>query len=510
MRKSFVAWHVLALLVAYLAARLELVSHLESPVFGWRPTDMGAIALNYYRNGFRFFYPQVLWGADGPGYVEMELPLVPFLTALLFKTFGVHESLNLVIPLLSGFGLVLVTYRFGCRLFDPWVGLAAGMVVAVTPVLIMLTDTGLWADPPMVLCATLGLYFVVVWESEQQVGALIAGMACVSLAVLLKLTALYVGMPIAYLFWRRYGVDIWRSPVVWAAGVLTLTPCALWYWHAHELYVEYHNTFGILGAGFSKFGNAALLGSSDFYIRTAQRIALYHLTPLAALGSIYGFVVLVRRRVTIVLTWLLSVAVYVLVAAGGVRAGHYHYLLPFLPVGALTAGLGMVELMRQLGPRLRQRGNYLWVMAASAFGLLFFVNAAAAEQRFETRDRAIDSKTWLQKKQTGMRLRPLTKPGALLIVVDTQMDMVSPEQSMTPPDVFYFSDRRGWYLSLAWLSTARIEALHAKGATDFVVSGQSVSDFKSTRGDVLAYLSGRYQKLMDDDDGIVFALNQSN
>jgi hypothetical protein len=79
---------------------------------------------------------------------------------------------------------------------------------------------------------------------------------------------------------------------------------------------------------------------------------------------------------------------------------------------------------------------------------------------------------------------------------------------MTPPDVFYFSDRRGWYMSAAWLSPERIEALHRAGATHFVVSANAVLSFKSKRADMLSYLEGRYQKVLDGQDGIAFALNE--
>ena len=114
---------------------------------------------------------------------------------------------------------------------------------------------------------------------------------------------------------------------------------------------------------------------------------------------------------------------------------------------------------------------------------------------------------WEKKKLTGQRMHALTKPGSLLIVVDTQMDDVTPEKSMTPPDVFYFSDRRGFYVSMAWLDIALIESLRSKGASYLVVSGQSVVEFKSKHRDLLDYLSNKYPKLMDDHDGVAFTLN---
>lgn len=500
--------HFAVLLVSYALARYELLGRLDSPVFGWRPADGAGIALNYLRNGFRFFFPQVLWGTSGNGYVEMEFPLAPYLTALLMKVFGAHEYVNLFVPLACGFGIVWVTYSWGRRFIDPLVGLVAAWLVAVTPVLIMLTDTGLWADPPMVLFATLGLYLIARWEQEQRTSLLVWGAASVALAILLKLTGLYVGIPIAYLFCKRYGASVYKSRAVWLTGFGMLVPSLLWYWHAHQLFVEYKNTFGIVGSGYSKFGSLELLASASFYKELARRVTLYHLTPLFTFGFAFGLHRLWRRREWLMLSWLASIVVYVAVTAYGVNGGHYHYLLPFLPLGALVGASGVISVMHKVGLGLRTKSEWLWRGAAAAACLVFALTAGAAERRFESRDRAPENASWMKKKRTGQRIKALTKPHTLLIVVDSHMDKRSIENSMTPPDVFYFSDRRGWYLSSAWLSIPRIEELHARGATVLVVSGQSVDDFKEQRKDMVEYLSSRYHRIMDDEDGIAFELGR--
>src|SRR5215831_7027951 len=151
------------LLAVYVLARLTLSFSFSAPVFGWRPADMASISLNYTRNGFHFLYPQVAWGGDGPGYVEMEFPIVPFLTGILLEIFRFDARVFLIIPNLCGLGIVWLTYRFAAFLFDERVAIAAGIMAAVSPPLIMLTTTGLWADPPMVLFASLGIYFAARW-----------------------------------------------------------------------------------------------------------------------------------------------------------------------------------------------------------------------------------------------------------------------------------------------------------------------------------------------------------
>jgi hypothetical protein len=50
--------------------------------------------------------------------------------------------------------------------------------------------------------------------------------------------------------------------------------------------------------------------------------------------------------------------------------------------------------------------------------------------------------------------------------------------------------------------------LHARGASVLVAAGYAVNDFKARRKDMLDYLSGKYEALMDDEDGIAFALDR--
>src|SRR5262245_17887806 len=97
----------------YALARYRLAFLVRAPILGWRPSDLASIALSYFRNGFHFFYPQVFWGGNGPGYVEMEFPLLPFVTALLFKCFGVHEWLCIAVSEMMGLCLVWTIYKFG-------------------------------------------------------------------------------------------------------------------------------------------------------------------------------------------------------------------------------------------------------------------------------------------------------------------------------------------------------------------------------------------------------------
>jgi hypothetical protein len=79
---------------------------------------------------------------------------------------------------------------------------------------------------------------------------------------------------------------------------------------------------------------------------------------------------------------------------------------------------------------------------------------------------------------------------------------------MVPPEVYYFGDRRGWYVSLAWLTDEWVERLRAQGAAYLVVSGDSVSAFAARRRDLYEQYASEYRTLLDDERGIIFDLSR--
>jgi 4-amino-4-deoxy-L-arabinose transferase-like glycosyltransferase len=497
------------LVIVYLLAHWELWHNLSAPTFGWRPTDLAAIANNYYRNGFHFFYPQILWGGAGAGHVETEFPLQPFLTALLFKVFGQHDALCEVLPLAFGFGIVWVTAALGRYLFGNVAGLAAGIGVAISPTLVNITSYGMWADPPMVFCGALGIYWLLRWSDGGSSWRLWAGTAAIALAILFKINGLYLGFVVLYLFIRCYGLQFLKQRATWIVAAAILIPSVLWSIHAYTLYLADGNTFGIFGPGYLKFGTRSTLTDLYIYKHTAIRIALYHLTPPWFLAFSYGLYLSFLRRDGFVFTWLGAVALHAFVAFQGLQySGHIGYLLTILPVCNLVAGLGFQVSLAWVRQRLGDRWRPpVLVPLIAVLSLLVVVNAVVMSERFNSRELAFETDLWKGKQLTGFKVAELTRPGSLIIVADHEMDGLTPQTWMTPPDVFFFGNRRGWYFTLSWATPERIEDARTKGAEYFVVSANSLRQYATSYSALDAYLSQHFRKI-NEQDGIIYDLRQ--
>jgi 4-amino-4-deoxy-L-arabinose transferase-like glycosyltransferase len=408
-----------------------------------------------------------------------------------------------------GFGIVWATAALGRYRFGEVAGLAAGVGVAMSPTLVNITSYGMWADPPMVFCGTLGIYWLLRWSEEDSAWRLWAATASIALAILFKITGLYLGFVVLYLFIRRYGLQFLKQPTTWIVAAAILIPSVLWSVHAYTLYREDGNTFGIFGPGYLKFGTKSTLTDLYIYQHTAIRIIFYHLTPLVFLAFAYGSYLSFLRRDMFVFTWLGAVALHAFVAFEGLQyAGHIGYLLTILPVCNLVAGLGFQVSLASLRQRLGHRWRpAVLVPLIAAFSLLVVVNAVAMSERFNNRDLAFETDLWKGKQLTGFKVAELTRPGSLIIVADHQMDGRTPQTWMTPPDVFFFGNRRGWYFTLSYATPERIEEARTKGAEYFVVSANSLTQYADKYSALDAYLSRHYRKISEQ-DGIIYDLRQ--
>jgi hypothetical protein len=143
----------------------------------------------------------------------------------------------------------------------------------------------------------------------------------------------------------------------------------------------------------------------------------------------------------------------------------------------------------------------------AGFVLLVVINTAVASDRFNNRDLAFENALWKGKQLTGFKVAELTRPGALIVVADHEMDGLTPQTWMTPPDVFFFGNRRGWYFTLSYATPERIEEVRTKGAEYFVVSANSLTQYAANYSALDAYLSQHFRKI-NDQDGIIYDLRQ--
>src|SRR5438105_3481909 len=82
---------VVGVSVVSVALRLIRVTQPFVDSWSWKQLTNAMIARNYYLHHYQFLFPQIDWAGPYPGYIGTEFPVVPFLAALLYRLFGIHE-----------------------------------------------------------------------------------------------------------------------------------------------------------------------------------------------------------------------------------------------------------------------------------------------------------------------------------------------------------------------------------------------------------------------------------
>ncbi|GAC1299913.1 MAG: hypothetical protein NVSMB19_05350 [Vulcanimicrobiaceae bacterium] len=411
---------------------------IHSPILdhpGWRQGDTAAIARNFATLDFNPFHPQTDYNGPPPNYVELELQIVPWLAALAYKLFGVHEIFGRAISLAFSLGTVVVLGYFARWLFASGVaGLAAALAFAIYPGSTYYGRT-FTPDTTMVFFLTAAVFAAARWIGDDgaRFGRRFAfAAALAALALLAKPVAIVGFIPIAAMLVARRGLAAaLRAPQSYAFFALAFGP-----YIAYDAYVrriaEWHWASGIttlhvlpslraalqslpaLRAKADAFGGtldmlrATMLGNAGFVVAAlAIVVALVVRPPARARALLWG--------------WLAAVCAYAFVVVTVERVDYYLY--PYLPLAALWTG-GLAAAVRR---RLPARGRAAPAAAAALAAIVAIVALREA--------RAAVAPYYAYKKNVYRQAKALDAtlaPGALVVMAHYD------------PSVLYYINRKGW------------------------------------------------------------------
>ncbi|HEX3463803.1 MAG TPA: glycosyltransferase family 39 protein [Candidatus Elarobacter sp.] len=373
---------IAALVVTAVGAVLRFKG-IHDPIFdhpGWRQGDTAAIARNFAQLQYNPFFPQTDYDGPPPNYVELELQIVPFLAATLYKIFGVHEIFGRLISLAFGVATIPVIAAFGRWLFrSDLAGVAAAAAYAVVPGAWYYSRTFM-PDTTMVFFTTCALYACARWIVEDGArswrGWLPAALLLTT-AFLAKPVAVTAAIPVAACAAGALG---WRAavtrPQLWALAAVAFVPLAV-YDHVVSSHAEWHWASGITKLHVIPSLQAALTSPHAFaqkalaFTGALKMLATTMLGPVGIVLAAIGFCVPLRSRSDALLWgWLGGGLLYAYVVVTVERVDYYLYLL--LPLGALVIGRLCAFAAERWGEARERRttlagiGAVVWLLALAA------------------------------------------------------------------------------------------------------------------------------------------------
>jgi 4-amino-4-deoxy-L-arabinose transferase-like glycosyltransferase len=450
---------LLGILALALALRLHGVGNPIMDHPGWRQGDTASIARNFARLRFDIMYPQTTYDGPPPNYVELELQIVPFLAASLYKLFGVHAVVGRLITIAFSLGTVVTIAFFARWLFaDALAGLVAGFFYAIFPGSVYYGRTFM-PDCAMVFFLTLALYAAArtLLDRDRPAASSVAWTtAALTAAYLAKPVAVIAVAPLFGLWWDRLRSGKGAAPAAIAA-LLAVPLSMLWLYDRRVAsYAEWHWASGITQLHVLPALRAASTSGADFAAKLTQfRIAIGMLRNSVLGGfsfvlSLAAFIALPwlkARGKTLLWAWLGGGLLYVFVVVTVERVDYY--MLALLPLCALVIGgllARAVALLRTVDAAPSARYALIaLVPLALALALATSRAPVAAYYAYNA-----------QAYHEGLALDRALAPDALVVI------------GHYGPDLQYYIDRFGWEEDpLLWTPFDEQSAMR-KGARYFI------------------------------------------
>lgn len=327
-------------LILLLSVLIRIIG-ITSPIIGWhswRQSDTASIARNFYENGHNILYPQINWGGTGTGYVESEFQIYPIIVSVLYSTFGFYDIFGRILSVFFSLLTVYGIYLLVRKIINEGTALWAALIYAILPLNIFY-GRSFMPDAAMLMCSVYGIYFFSEWLDKNRMQYYLAGWLFITLAVLMKLPTLYIGLPLFYLAFHKYRWSLFRNIYLYLLTAAILIPVILWYYHAHQLFLNCGSSFGIWTYGQDKWGMFSLLIDPAWYNDIFfKSIAERHLTYPGFILLIAGlFIKRTYKRERLFDIWLIAVLIFIFIAAQAHRAQEY-YTLPVNIAAAVFIG----------------------------------------------------------------------------------------------------------------------------------------------------------------------------
>jgi hypothetical protein len=540
---SSIASREIKILLAIMALGVIVrVYDIRQPLIdSWRgqEAETAMVAENFYLHGFNILRPQVNWrspangsiplmaGDDqSAGYAGTEFPLVPFLAAASYLLVGVAEwpgrLLSVVFFALSLPFFYLVERRI---LKTQAAAMTATAVFSLMPLSVFM-GREFMPDMASLCLSIIGLYFFIdAVENESHFGSVwLAGLAT-SLAILVRLSAVTIGLVFFYICWTRFGPAMYSTARLWGMLALAFVPPLAWYWYAYQLSVSYPPYYLFWQDGIH-------IASRDAYLRILYSTATTGVTPFVAAAMVAGFFLPgassggilsgIRTffpRIMVVFHdlrwgrfqqsrpsthdktygglfhwWLFALILYVVVA--GENNAHPWSAAAIVPIGAAMAGR-VCDFLFNLAGRRRKSPTQAGMPVPLVAGIVIFLCGTAISAYGYLRPLYQE---YAEPLRTGAAVDKLVSSNALVLLAGDG-----------DPAAVYYSRRKCLYFPApAGESEAisRLEEFRDSGVTHIVFTSSTRGWLERYKG-FTEHLDTKYRRVRQSgDDVILFELTQ--
>lgn len=460
-----------------IAYRLWGITNPLLDFHSWRQSATASVARNFYEEGMNIFKPRLDTIQEGTkALYGIEFQLYPFLVALCYFLFGVHEMIGRLISVLFGIGAMGYLYLLAKKYFGEKTALYSIFFYAVLPMMVYYTRT-FQPEAAMTFFSVSALYYFDQWiETEKKVHWGLASLMSLC-SFLVKIPTLYIFFPMAFLCFLKFGKKIFAQGTLYLFLVTVLTPALIWYSVSPKII----GSATLLEAE-GKWATFSILLNPEFYrqiflTRIAEKMFAFTGFPLLLIGM---FLKTEKKEEHLFHVWLFAVILYMIVTAQG-NFQHEYYQLPIILPGVVFMGRAANRLIEN-----NRQKSYTF---AGIFLMIIFIPFHSI---YKLKSRlTVDTSVM----ELANQLKTVSRQGDLVIINDNG-----------EPEILYYSHRKGWHVG-AGFSPQELEDKREKGAKYFLTA---YADLPEKNGNLYKHLESKYKKVWKGNEGTIFQLTEKN
>lgn len=422
--------------------------------FSTRQVETAMVARNFYNHGFKIFSPEMDFASGkGEGSVfALELGIVPFIAAFLYKiSGGVHEYWGRIVSILFWAGSALIFYKW-LLFFSERLAVYGLAVYTFLPLSIILSRT-FQPEMAMLFFSILGLYFLTRYSLKEHEISLWLGAISISMAILLKLTAVSLTLPFIYTVLRKELLT--RKKSQWIkfgiACLLTVSLPLVWYSRGLLLSRIYPSQISSSNWAIGNWFDFSSWFKPENWRDIFNNLWGIALTPVGFTLFLSG--VFLRKKTSteyLFYYWVLGVAISILLFFYHSRT-HAYYWLPLIPAASYFIAGCLISLeeshaREKLFRNFIAKTTLILIVAAMLF---YYIYPAYRVPRAYAKAGAVAD-----------AVNSRVSAGSLIIA-----------SCSSGPYLLYYCNRRGWDFWVNATDTNHIEyleSLRGMGAEYFV------------------------------------------
>lgn len=306
----------------------------------WRQTTGTMVTRNFYEGSANILYPRIDFAGDKTGITGMEFPLLNYIDYWVSELFGYQHWYGRLINLIVSSLGIWFFFKLLKRYFTPETAFNASIILLAS--IWFAYSRKIMPDTFATSLVIIGFYYAArYFEEERRRWLHLFLFGCFTLmGVLAKLPAGFLLVLYAFFILNRQ-ISIHLKIVFFIVSGILLAPIAWWYFSWVPYLVEKYKFWHFF------MGKPISIGARELVEHLGDGLKHFYDAALKFTGFglfLTGLFFAIRKRNKLLLGILgLGFAAFLVIAlkAGFTFTHHSYYIIPFVPIMALTAGYGV-------------------------------------------------------------------------------------------------------------------------------------------------------------------------